>query len=392
MFSKKYHALISLLLPINGLIILLSILITSFIISCKYNLRKKSPDYIGLAEKSYNKDFHFIKLQPKIKIIPLPELINSPFHDFSPTLTLKSNLLIFNSNRPGGIGETDLYECYWTDRGWSQPRNLNEINSDKLDETPYISPDGKLLLFSSNRKGGNLDSSDIYLSHRIKERWSKPKSLSQEINSVYAEKNPSLSPDGNFLLFTRHPVGNIRDARLMLSRKMDGIFRKPLTLPSPINEYAMDTCPVFHPSGKGIFFSSFRDGNSWDLYWLPFKNTWEEGSVVSLPFPVNTDANEAFFSVTNDGRTFYFSRLDRQGKDKENYNIYKVSFPDIMQVVQSTKVWGKSSDAREKELNWEVRVYDAEKSIPIRADFEALDYQGNFPGTNAGKKKFCIRV
>lgn len=73
--------------------------------------------------------------------------------------------LIFQSRRPargnkGGFFETDLYITFALPDGeWSNPVNLGpQINSPATDGFAWVTPDGKYLFFSSNRRG----TSDIY--------------------------------------------------------------------------------------------------------------------------------------------------------------------------------------------------------------------------------------
>jgi Tol biopolymer transport system component len=72
----------------------------------------------------------------------------------------KEKYVVFQSNRPGGLGEIDLYiSLALADGKWSKPRNLGpKINGPKNDAGPWISFDGKYLFFNSSRAG----TPDIY--------------------------------------------------------------------------------------------------------------------------------------------------------------------------------------------------------------------------------------
>lgn len=347
------------------------------------------PPHIGLSEsinktnpKNYknsdifdfdiNEFFEYVNAKSRIQVKPLDFPINSSYHDFSPTVTQDNNILIFNSNRPFGVGKTDLYECLRTAAGWSEPRNIVELNTKYVDETPFVTPDGKILFFSSNRLGSVSGSSDIYMSRRIGNRWGSPVSVGKGVNTLYSEKTPSLSPNGRYLLFSRYPMGKIRDTRIMVSFLKDNSFSIAVSLPPPINVGAMETCPVFHPSGRGLFFSSFRQGRSWDIYWLPISEKGEFGTPLPLPYPVNSDSNEAFFSVTGDGKKFYFSRLEKNVvKARINYNIYEVSLPEVLKKIKKEV---KKDDAvkirKTRKPSLVIRVFDKERNVPVVANIE----------------------
>ncbi len=56
---------------------------------------------------------------------------------------------MFDSNRSGGHGDSDLYVCFSAGGGeWSDPLNLGPaINTEGYDAIPTLSPDGRRLFF-----------------------------------------------------------------------------------------------------------------------------------------------------------------------------------------------------------------------------------------------------
>jgi hypothetical protein len=76
------------------------------------------------------------------------------------------DLLVFSSDRPGGFGGYDLYYSQKTATGWSEPVNFGpKINSEFDEYRPVVSEhpefDNRLMIFSSNRPGG-LGGFDLY--------------------------------------------------------------------------------------------------------------------------------------------------------------------------------------------------------------------------------------
>ena len=83
--------------------------------------------------------------------------INSPYDDKCPFIF--KNIMIFTSNRPGGIGGYDLYYSLFKKGRWSSPINFGpRINTSSDEYRPVIGYDpnftNKYLMFSSNRPGG----------------------------------------------------------------------------------------------------------------------------------------------------------------------------------------------------------------------------------------------
>ena len=86
--------------------------------------------------------------------------VNSTSKDRDPTISADGLSLVFSSNRDGGSGGADLWMTRRAtiDGPWSEPVNLGPtINSDKSDNQPEISADGRSLLFCSTRDYGDYD-------------------------------------------------------------------------------------------------------------------------------------------------------------------------------------------------------------------------------------------
>ena len=89
---------------------------------------------------------------------PLPAPINSVADESNHWVAPDQSYLLFLSNRPGGIGENDLYISFregdGDGDGWSTPRNLGApINRPGASGvfTPFVSADGRTLYFAERR-------------------------------------------------------------------------------------------------------------------------------------------------------------------------------------------------------------------------------------------------
>lgn len=115
-----------------------------------------------------------------------------PFNDpasmtAQPCLSSDGKLLFFSSTRRGGTGGFDLYVCTLNrSNQWSRPKNLGpEINTADDEKYPFFHANGKLY-FSSNRKNG-WGGYDIYYTMEKDGKWIKPVLLPQQINSKFNE-------------------------------------------------------------------------------------------------------------------------------------------------------------------------------------------------------------
>jgi hypothetical protein len=83
--------------------------------------------------------------------------VNSSNDDKCPCVNGK--LLVFVSDRPGGLGGFDLYYSQYIKGEWSEPMNFgDEINTEYDEYRPLTQYrrgyDNTLMIFSSNRPGG----------------------------------------------------------------------------------------------------------------------------------------------------------------------------------------------------------------------------------------------
>ena len=90
--------------------------------------------------------------------------VNSTVADGPSTVTADGLTLYFGSARVGGTDPRDLYVSTraTTSDSWGVPANLTAINTPHADGGPNLSPDGLILFFNSDRPGG-FGESDIWM-------------------------------------------------------------------------------------------------------------------------------------------------------------------------------------------------------------------------------------
>lgn len=94
--------------------------------------------------------------------------LSSAQADLTPTVRRDGLEIIFASGRPGNIGAFDLWHAFRRSarESWSTPTHLGPaVNTDSIEVFPSLSFDAKTLLFQSNRPGG-FGGSDLYASTR----------------------------------------------------------------------------------------------------------------------------------------------------------------------------------------------------------------------------------
>lgn len=102
--------------------------------------------------------------------------------------------LYFHSDRPGGMGNYDIWVTSRTGEAWSEPVNIEAVNTPDMDGFPFISSDGTELWFTRTYLGTPA----IFRSLLVDGNWSEP----ELIVSQFAGE-PTLDDAGN-LYFVHH--------------------------------------------------------------------------------------------------------------------------------------------------------------------------------------------
>lgn len=112
--------------------------------------RKKTIFFHAKNEASSNDIFKATWKDGKYVVERLDSIINGLHSDADPFIAQDENFIIFSSDRPGGLGGTDLYISFAKGISWTIPQNLGApINSSANDYAPNIN--GKIMTFTSGR-------------------------------------------------------------------------------------------------------------------------------------------------------------------------------------------------------------------------------------------------
>ena len=109
--------------------------------------------------------------------------------------------LLMTVERPGGLGQKDIYVSFVKDDGtFSKPKSLgNIVNTFDDEANPFLASDGKTLYFASKGHPG-YGYFDLFVTKRLDDtwtNWSKPENLGKIINSSGYELSIFLSAKGD---------------------------------------------------------------------------------------------------------------------------------------------------------------------------------------------------
>lgn len=195
---------------------------------------------------------------------------------------------------------------------WSSGQPLPFADPQAPDRDPTLSPDGSYLLFASHRPAGHPSAFDSNLWVVRREggweeetvEWSDPW-LVPGVNSPAWDGNPSLAGDGS-LYFASHREGPERGRDLFVASFEGGVWAPPERLPEPLNSPHDDGDPFIAPDRSFLLFGSNREGN-WNLY-VSYRVSGAWGEVQKLGDEVNTRADERAPFLSSAGKTLFFVR------------------------------------------------------------------------------------
>lgn len=99
---------------------------------------------------------------------------------------------------------SDICEVKWTTQGrWSSPKLIENktINTSFFDGAASVTADGSTMYFVSEQQA-NKSQSDIFMVQKVGSKWGKAVALPAAINSKGRETTPYITPDGRYLFFS----------------------------------------------------------------------------------------------------------------------------------------------------------------------------------------------
>jgi len=251
--------------------------------------------------------------------------VNSPDEDYETSISADELELYFNSLRPGGLGQSDLWVATRKTKAdpWGKAVNLGPtVNGPAGDKSPCISADSLSLYFSSDRPGG-CGAHDLWVTTRKTKSapWGEPVNLGPTVNSPADELAPSISTDGLELYFSGHsafpeaarPGGSGESDLWVTTRKTThDPWGTPVNLGPTVNSPFADASPSISGDGLSLYFNSDRPGGSGGdtvvAIWVTRRKSTSApwGAAVNLGPAVNAywEVNP---EISRDGSTLYFS-------------------------------------------------------------------------------------
>ncbi|MHA4809516.1 hypothetical protein ACX0G9_15490 [Flavitalea flava] len=230
------------------------------------------------------------------------------------------------------VSDSKLFISYRHNDEWAAGQPLGaQVNNGGQNGGPYVSPDGKMLYYSSSSADGilmipvNIPKTNNGLGqrtnpaalHHVIDTHSKPAVFAPGIVSTpYEEWSVSFTPDGKTVYFSE---GTTYMA-VCYSKMVNGKWGKPKV--ASFSGQWQDWDPFLSPDGKRLFFVSNRPLEGSNLAPVPQKNhlwyvdrdngdNWSAAHQLKEPF--NTDGVNNYAPTVSSLGTLYFCSYGRGG-------------------------------------------------------------------------------
>jgi tetratricopeptide (TPR) repeat protein len=192
------------------------------------------------------------------------------------------NILLY---MPEGLGKGNIYISKLDVQGvYGKPEKLDaKINAAGDEIAASISSDGNTLYFASSRKGG-MGGTDIYICKKLGKKWSEPMNAGKEINTPYDEDFPNISPDGKILYFSSKGHTSMGGYDIFKSSfdEATNTYTSPKNIGYPINTTDDEMNFRISKNGKYGYIASAKNGGQgdFDIYRVTFNEVESDYSVV----------------------------------------------------------------------------------------------------------------
>ena len=183
------------------------------------------------------------------------------FSDLDPSVSPDGKRLYFVSTRPhpGAIAGTKDMDIWYSDTNgsqWGAPAWIAELSSEAKEGSPTVDRAGTICFFSD--RGAAEDNNAIYCSQRAGSGYAAPVRLNANVNAGPSDTSPFLSPDGRTLLFYSTRAGGAGQADLYASFEEDGDWGRAVNLGPSVNTAGYEYNPVVSRDGSMLIFGRDR--------------------------------------------------------------------------------------------------------------------------------------
>jgi OOP family OmpA-OmpF porin len=330
--------------------------------------------------------------------------INSVFDELNPVMSPDGTTIYFTTaNHPDNIAGKrdpgDVWFSRWDGQQWTPPRHAGPaINDRTYNAVAGFSRDGNriFLLNHFDASGNSAKTQGISICTATSGGWSK----AENIYIPYFQNKSrllsgSMSADNQVFIFSAETYGTLGVDDIYVSVLENGKWSEPKNLGPSINTQFQELSPSLSDDGKTLYFSSNgRKGmGSFDV----FSSTRLDDSWTNWSEPVNLGGN-----INSEGRELFYHELPNLGfslftstKNSDGYGDLRLHpmddslkntspvAPVVVQQTDTTTLVSAPVKPAEQSLPDIVRVYGVVKNSK---NGEQLEAQVTFEGPKLSEK------
>ena len=290
------------------------------------------------------------------------------------------------------IARKNIMSCEFAIEALKKPVPFNPvsvgsgINTRDDEYWPSITADGQTLMFtrqsfsSFNAFGRGTYQEDFYLSYQSDTGWVTSFNAGEPLNTKQNEGAQTLSSSGNYMYFTAcDRPGGLGSCDIYFSAFNDGKWSIPYNLGSPVNTNSWESTPSISADGSMLFFSSSRLGGlgGKDIWYSVLNDKGTWSEPVNPGNTINTEGDEMSPFIHFDGRTLYYASNGRPGMG--GLDIYL------------TRLKEDSTWTEPQNLGYPVNTSSDDMGLVIEAGGQKAYFSSKRDNAN-GKDIFCFNL
>jgi hypothetical protein len=188
------------------------------------------------------------------------------------------------------------------------------LNSDNHDACAGISSDRKTYFIYKRFNGGNI----YYCNKNKKGNWKSLRTFA--LNTEFHESSIA-NHDSIFYVVSDKPNGKGKHDIYVSTKSKLGFYSK-LQNVEELNTEADENYVFLTNNGNTIYFSTTRNDSVYNIFKSTKNETGKWNAPEKLPFPINSDKNDITYTEDFKGNAYLASDRDENGKTK--YDIFKI--------------------------------------------------------------------
>ena len=252
----------------------------------------------------------------------LPDEVNFFQRQYFPVLSIDGKRMYVTVQKRDG-GNEDVYFSSYEKDAWTTLSAVETLNTPNNEGSCSISGAGETLFYSfcplqnqNSRSNKTVGSCDLFYSTKKGKYWGDAKNMGAVVNTRFWESQPAVSKDGKYLIFTSNRPGGQGGKDLWKSENKGGVWSKPVNMGKAINTAGAEISPFLHENQTTLFFASngHLGFGGYDLFQTDLSLvTNVSDTIKNLGYPINDYKDQLSLAIHKDKAYYADEAIDKKG-------------------------------------------------------------------------------